>query len=103
MAAYLGGEITDEVWRDRFGYLMTLSAFGVKYSLSHNTAQIYPSKIIPASVTAPDLRGGMACIVAALMAKGQSEIHSAEIVLRGYENLVEKLGALGADVEIKET
>lgn len=103
MAIYRGGEITDEVWRDRFGYLKSLSAFGVKYSLHDNTAIIYPSKISPASVTAPDLRGGMACIIAALAAKGQSEIHSAEIVLRGYEDLVKKLGALGADVEIKET
>lgn len=103
MAIYRGGEITDEVWRDRFGYLKTLSAFGVQYSLHGNTAQIYPSKIFPASVSAPDLRGGMACIIAALTAKGQSEIHSAEIVLRGYEDLIKKLGALGADVEIKET
>ena len=103
MAIYRGGEITDEVWRDRFGYLEILSAFGVKYSLCGNTAKIYPSKIFPTSVTAPDLRGGMACIIAALAAKGQSEIHSAEIVLRGYEDLVKKLGALGADVEIKET
>ena len=103
MAIYRGGEITDAVWRDRFGYLKTLSAFGVQYSLHGNTAQIYPSKIFSASVSAPDLRGGMACIIAALTAKGQSEIHSAEIVLRGYEDLVKKLGALGADVEIKET
>ena len=103
MAVYRGGEITDEVWRDRFGYLKSLSAFGVQYSLHDNTAKIYPSKISPASVTAPDLRGGMACIIAALTAKGHSEIHSAEIVLRGYEDLVKKLGALGADVEIKET
>ena len=103
MAAYRGGEITDEVWPDRFGYLDTLSAFGVHYSRLSNTAKIYKSEIVPATVTAPDLRGGMACIIGALMAEGRSEIHSAETVLRGYENLVIKLGALGADIEIKET
>lgn len=103
MAVYRGGEITDEVWKDRFGYLKSLESFGIKYNLASNTATVYPSQIIPAVVSAPDLRGGMACLIAALVADGRSEIYSAETVLRGYENLVKKISALGADVKIKET
>ncbi|MBE6532411.1 MAG: UDP-N-acetylglucosamine 1-carboxyvinyltransferase [Ruminococcaceae bacterium] len=102
MAIGSGGDITDTVWHTRFGYLDTLSDFGIRSELSGNRARIYPSKISPAKVTAPDLRGGAACLISALAAEGQSEIYSAEIILRGYENLTEKLRALGADINIQE-
>ena len=102
MALGSGGDITDTVWPTRFGYLDILADFGIKYALSANCAQIYPSKIRSAKVTAPDLRGGAACLIAALCAEGRSEIYSAEIILRGYENLTEKLRHLGADISILE-
>ena len=41
----------------------------------------------------------MALVIAALCAKGESVIHRADIISRGYENLAEKLRSLGADVE----
>ena len=103
MAAYLGGSITDLVWHGRFGYLEKLEAFGVRYTLGQSSAEIYPSVLSPASVTAPDLRGGFACLMCALMTDGESSISSAEIILRGYENLPEKLSALGADIDIENT
>ena len=40
----------------------------------------------------------MAMVIAALCARGESTIHSAEVIYRGYENLVEKLTGLGADI-----
>jgi UDP-N-acetylglucosamine 1-carboxyvinyltransferase len=101
MAALLGGKIIDTVWPSRFGYLEALSNFGIKYSLNENTAVIYPSDIMNGYAVSPDLRGGMACLIAALRAKGESEISSVEIIQRGYENLVEKLCALGAEIEYK--
>lgn len=103
MAAYLGGSITDLVWHGRFGYLKNLESFGVRYTLGQSSAKIYPSVLSPASVTAPDLRGGFACLMCALMSDGESSISSAEIILRGYENLPEKLSALGADIYIENT
>ena len=99
MAALTGGKIIDTVWPSRFGYLEALSNFGIKYSLNENTAVIYPSQIKNGSAISPDLRGGMACIIAALRSYGESEISSLEIVQRGYENLVEKLCVLGADID----
>lgn len=102
MASFSGGEIIDTVWESRFGYLNTLSAFKVNSSVCGNTAQIKKTHLIPASVSAPDLRGGMACLLSALSASGQSEIYSAEIILRGYENLIEKFSALGADIKIED-
>ena len=103
LAAFSGGKITDNVWQTRFGYLDELSRFGVKYKLNGNSAKIYPSKIVNSVATAPDLRGGMACLLAALRAEGKSEIYSAETILRGYENLEKKLYALGADIKIENT
>lgn len=102
MAAFAGGEITDTVWQSRFGYLNALSAFGVEYSAEDNQAVIKPSRIKNGIATSPDLRGGMACLLAALAAEGESKIYSAEIILRGYENLEQKLCALGADILIED-
>lgn len=103
MACFSGGEITDTVWPGRFGYLEALSAFGVVSSVRENTAYIYRSRLTSGRAYAPDLRGGMACLMAALAASGHSEIYSLDIILRGYENLDKKLRAIGADVEIIDT
>ena len=95
-----GGVITDTVWKERFGYLSALSQMGLKYNSSRGSAKIEKSRLHRASVTAPDLRGGMALIIAALSAKGRSEILSPKIILRGYDSLIEKLTSLGADINL---
>ena len=55
-------------------------------------------KLTGAPVTATDLRAGAALVVAALAAEGQTEIAGTEHIDRGYEDLVEKLCSLGANV-----
>jgi UDP-N-acetylglucosamine 1-carboxyvinyltransferase len=45
-----------------------------------------------------DLRAGATMILAGLIAEGQTVIHDAEMVYRGYENIDERLRALGADI-----
>ncbi len=97
--AYSGGRLTDTVWQTRFGYLSELSRFNIASRRIANTAEIFPSDILAAEATAPDLRGGAALLLAALAADGESIIHSAEVVLRGYEHMTEKLSALGAELE----
>ena len=98
LAVSSGGEITDEVWRSRFGYLDELARFGLSYSRDGNRAHIFASEVHPAKAVATDLRGGAAALIFALAAKGQSEITSGELILRGYESLVEKLQGIGADI-----
>jgi UDP-N-acetylglucosamine 1-carboxyvinyltransferase len=93
-----GGKITDLVWRDRFGYLDSLSRFGIASERCGNSARIYPSVLKNATAEAPDLRGGMAVLLAAICADGVSEISSAELILRGYDSLIAKLCALSLDV-----
>lgn len=101
MARLSGGKICDEVWPSRFGYFDALSSFGVRSTRCSNEAKVHISEIKSGRATAPDLRGGMACILCALFAKGKSEIYSADMILRGYENLEEKLCSLGAKIKIE--
>ncbi len=102
LASLSGGEITDTVWHTRFGYLSALSHFGIEWQTEGNRALIHKSIIHNGSATSPDLRGGMACLMSALCATGYSEIYSAEIILRGYEKLEQKLCAIGAEIKIED-
>lgn len=98
-----GGRIFERVWHNRFGYLEELSKFGVEYKRYNGYADIYKSKIKPTRAKATDLRGGAALLLCALLADGESVIDSSEIILRGYENIIEKLSALGADIKERNT
>ena len=51
------------------------------------------------SMSSPDIRAGMAMVIAALCANGDSRIDQAGVIYRGYERLPEKLRLLGADIE----
>ena len=93
-----GGRIEERVWRSRFGYLDELSRLGLSYSREDNVARIYPSTLLSGSARATDLRGGAAAILLALCAEGESAIEGGELVLRGYDSIVEKLKNLGADI-----
>lgn len=98
MASFSGGSITEGVWHGRFGYLNELYKFGVEFELCGSTAYIRPSRMRPASVSVPDLRGGAAILICSLTAEGESVIENSEILDRGYEDIVGKLRSLGADI-----
>ncbi len=97
-----GGSIKDTVWCGRFGYLEELAKFGLRYTRVKNSAQIFPAKLSAAQVFATDLRGGAASLIAALACPGESVIKNAEIIDRGYEDIVNKLCSLGAKIKRKE-
>ena len=101
MAVFHGGKIEETVWQNRFSYLDCLDSFKLLRSSSASFAEIYPSKLSAASVSAPDLRGGAAALICALAAKGESEIKNAELISRGYSNVVDKLTMLGAKIYYK--
>ncbi len=54
------------------------------------------------SVVATDLRAGAAMVIAGLIAKGETEVNDIDHILRGYENIVEKLSAVGAKIKVIE-
>jgi UDP-N-acetylglucosamine 1-carboxyvinyltransferase len=59
-----------------------------------------PAKLRGSSMASPDIRAGMAMLIAALCADGTSEISNADIIERGYDNLVEKIKALGGEIRV---
>lgn len=58
-----------------------------------------PAKLIGRKLTSPDLRAGIAIIIAALIAEGQTEIDNIYQIDRGYENIDARLRSLGADIK----
>ncbi len=73
---------------------------GADIHVYDNIAEITGGRLHGSSVNATDLRAGAALLIAAASAEGESRITGAELIARGYEDLVEKLGALGADVGV---
>lgn len=64
----------------------------------HRVVVIGPARLHAIPLSSPDIRAGMAMLIAALCAKGTSVIHNAEVIDRGYERIEERLRALGADI-----
>jgi UDP-N-acetylglucosamine 1-carboxyvinyltransferase len=64
----------------------------------HRVLVIGPSRLHGAIVESPDIRAGMAMLIAALGAEGRSEIFNIGQIERGYERIDERLQALGADI-----
>jgi UDP-N-acetylglucosamine 1-carboxyvinyltransferase len=65
----------------------------------HRAIVTGPRRLRGARVESPDIRAGMAMLIAALCAQGRSEIGNVEQIDRGYERIDERLRALGAQIE----
>ncbi len=114
-----GSSIVHEtVYENRFGYVETLKKMGAEIAtfrqcLGARTCRFnshaHPHSVVVKGLTnlhgqtisIPDLRAGFAYVMASLVAKGESTIHGYEFLERGYDNLIPKLQALGADIELK--
>lgn len=64
----------------------------------HRVVVIGPSRLHAVHMASPDIRAGMAMLIAALCAKGESVVDNAQIIDRGYERVEERLRQLGADI-----
>ena len=93
--------ITEAIFENRFKYTGELNRMGAKISQKGNTIIIEGKKKLNKSrVVATDLRGGIGLVLAGLSTKGEVIVDNIEYILRGYENLVKKLTALGADIRL---
>ena len=91
--------VTEGIWENRFRYVDELLRMGANIQVDGRVAVIEGvSELLAAPVRASDLRAGAALVVAALAAKGTSEVEEISHIERGYEDLVEKLQGLGADI-----
>lgn len=92
--------ITEGVWDSRFRYVDQLTIMGADIQVDGKMAVITGvDELRSAPVKAVDLRAGAAMIIAALMAKGTTEIEEIVHIDRGYETIAEKLQMLGADIK----
>ena len=64
----------------------------------HRVVVIGPTKLRGSVLTSPDIRAGMAMLIAACCAEGESVIKNAQVIDRGYEAIEDRLSALGADI-----
>ncbi|MDQ0116365.1 UDP-N-acetylglucosamine 1-carboxyvinyltransferase [Paenibacillus harenae] len=91
--------LTDYVYGTRFKHVPELTRMGANIRVEGRSAVIEGGKLNAAKVKAADLRAGAALVVAALTVEdGITEISGVEYIDRGYDNLVENLRRLGADV-----
>lgn len=94
----------DWMYEGRMFFTDKLITMGAKIVLAdpHRVLIYGPNKLRGRYLETPDIRAGMALVVAALSAKGKSVINQAELIERGYEDVVGKLKSLGADIERAE-
>ena len=91
--------VSEGIFENRFRYVDEMLRMGANIQVDGRVAVVEGVPELQASpLRASDLRAGAALILAALAAKGQSEIDEISHVERGYECIVEKLKALGADI-----
>ncbi|HUJ77245.1 MAG TPA: UDP-N-acetylglucosamine 1-carboxyvinyltransferase, partial [bacterium] len=65
----------------------------------HRAVVVGPARLNAASIATPDIRAGMALLIAALGAQGTSDIQNIHQIDRGYEAIEVRLGALGARIK----
>lgn len=95
--------IEETIWENRFQNLKELDKMGAitKIRKDNRKATIKgKTKLIGTDVSATDLRGGASLLVAGLIAEGTTTIDNISYILRGYDNIIEKLTKVGAKIEI---
>ncbi|MBU1032677.1 UDP-N-acetylglucosamine 1-carboxyvinyltransferase [Patescibacteria group bacterium] len=109
--------VHETVYEDRFGYTDALVKMGAKIQLhreclgskpcryvdhdyKHSAVIVGPTPLKGADIEIPDLRAGFSYIIAALIAKGSTRLIGVEQIERGYEDIIGKLKALGADIQV---
>ena len=95
--------LTEGVWDNRYRYVDEFRRMGAQIQVDGKIAVIEGvEKLTGARIQACDLRAGAALVIAALAAKGESEISCVQYIERGYEDIVTKLQGLGASIRTVE-
>lgn len=93
----------ETIWENRVGHYPYLQKMGADIELDGLVATIKgKTKLIGTEINATDLRGGAALILAGLIAEGKTSIYDIDYILRGYENIINKLSNVGAKISIEE-
>lgn len=93
--------IHEKMFESRMFFVDKLIGMGAGIILCdpHRAVVSGPSRLRGDTLVSPDVRAGMAMVIAALCAKGKSQIHNVYQIERGYENIVNRLTSLGARID----
>ena len=96
-------KLTETIWENRFMHINYLNMMGSDIVIKNQTATIIgPTELKGHQVVATDLRAGAAMVAAGLTATGKTTVTNVEHILRGYEQIIEKLTSVGAKIKLKE-
>ena len=93
--------IHEKMFESRLYFVDKLAAMGAQIIVCdpHRVVVVGPARLVGQEVSSPDIRAGMALVLAALSAEGRTLIGNIEQIDRGYQRVDEKLRALGARIE----
>lgn len=96
--------VEETIYENRYMHIPELNKLGTDIEMIDNRNFKITGKtpLKGTEVNATDLRGGAALVLAAIIADGETVVNQVEHVLRGYENIVEKLEGIGAKIKIEE-
>ena len=95
--------LEETIYENRFNNVKYLNKMGSSIDIEGRKIFVSgPTKLKGKQVEATDLRAGACMVIAALAAEGETTITSIEHVLRGYENLIDKLRSIGAKIELED-
>lgn len=92
--------LTETIYENRFQNIEYLNSMGANIKINERTIEITgKTKLTANTVKATDLRAGACMVLASLIADGKTIIEDINHVLRGYENIIQKLQNIGAKIE----
>lgn len=95
--------LEETIYENRFKNVPYLNEMGANIKIDGSKIKIYgPTNLVGKTVLATDLRAGACLVLAGLVAEGTTIVTDVEHVLRGYENIIEKLCNIGAKIELEE-
>ena len=95
--------LEENIYENRFQNVPYLNQMGANIKIDDKTLLISgPTKLIGKEVEATDLRAGACLVLAGLVATGTTKITNIKYILRGYENIIEKLTNVGAHISLIE-
>jgi len=95
--------LEENIYENRFQNVPYLNKLGSNIEIDNKKIKVNgKTELTGTEVEATDLRAGACLVLAGLMASGTTKVTNIEHVLRGYENIVEKLTDVGAEIELRE-
>jgi UDP-N-acetylglucosamine 1-carboxyvinyltransferase len=93
--------IFETIFEGRLNYFEALNRMGAKVKVldSHRAIIDGPTPLSGREIESPDLRAGLAYVLAAVVASGESVVHNVEYIDRGYEEIEKRLASLGLDIK----